>query len=421
MYQIDNSTAAQAIPASTAAGSKGYFTDGNPATGTPATILPAEFMNMLMMENLNVLTAGGVTPDKSKYNQLSLAISNIISSGIDTKVSGDFITAVGFVSDDPTKPYMRRKTDNTIYRLQPAVGVASESVTGLISVASQPEVTTGVDDTKAVTSKKLAQKLSGYLLGDAATVAGFVSGSKTAPYILHTDATVIRLAIPATTLSGYGISDAYTKSQVDTSLSSKANSATTLSGYGITDAYTKAQSNSTFPYSDNALTIGFVSGDVTKPYIQSRTDNNVYRLQPLLGQATESAQGAVAIATQAATNAGTDDAGAITAKKLKFGFASLFAANGYLKFPDWLGGFIIQWGNAGIGDDTIVDVTLPISFPNSFFAAIATAQINVAVTGANTLSATAYKRSLSVVSIGMNQGTTVVPATSGVDYICIGR
>uniref|UniRef100_UPI0035E3D9DA gp53-like domain-containing protein n=1 Tax=Pseudomonas veronii TaxID=76761 RepID=UPI0035E3D9DA len=231
----------------------------------------------------------------------------------------------------------------------------------------------------------------------------------------------MRLAIPATTLSGYGITDAYTKSQIDASLLPKANSATTLGGYGITDAYTKAQSNATFPFSDNALTIGFVSSDVTKPYIQSRTDNNIYRLQPLLGQATESTQGAVAIATQAVTNAGTDDAGAITAKKLKFGFASLISANGYLKFPDWLGGFIIQWGNASIGDDTIVDVTLPISFPNSFFAAIATAQINVAVTGANTLSATAYKKSLSVVSIGMNQGTAVVPATSGVDYICIGR
>lgn len=199
------------------------------------------------------------------------------------------------------------------------------------------------------------------------------------------------------------------------------NKPSTLGGYGITDSYTKIQSDARYPFSDNALTIGFVSSDVTKPYIQSRTNNQVYRLQPLLGQATESAQGTVAIATQAATNAGTDDAGAITAKKLKFGFASLFAANGYLKFPDWLGGFIIQWGNASIGDDTIVDVTLPISFPNSFFAAIATAQINAAVTGSNSLSATAYKKSLSTVAVGMNQGSTSTPATSGVDYICIGR
>ena len=35
--------------------------------------------------------------------------------------------------------------------------------------------------------------------------------------------------------------DYYTKSEIDTKLSSKANKTTTLSGYGITDAYTKTQ------------------------------------------------------------------------------------------------------------------------------------------------------------------------------------
>lgn len=55
----------------------------------------------------------------------------------------------------------------------------------------------------------------------------------------------------ATTLSGYGITDAYTKTEVDTKVNAKATKATTLSGYGITDAYTKSQvdtyiSNATF-------------------------------------------------------------------------------------------------------------------------------------------------------------------------------
>jgi phage-related tail fiber protein len=47
-------------------------------------------------------------------------------------------------------------------------------------------------------------------------------------------------AVKATTLAGYGIVDAYTKSAVDWLLSQKANNAITLGGYGITDAYTKA-------------------------------------------------------------------------------------------------------------------------------------------------------------------------------------
>ena len=43
----------------------------------------------------------------------------------------------------------------------------------------------------------------------------------------------------ATTLTGYGITDAYTKTETDTAVGKKADKATTLTGYGITDAYTK--------------------------------------------------------------------------------------------------------------------------------------------------------------------------------------
>ena len=45
----------------------------------------------------------------------------------------------------------------------------------------------------------------------------------------------------ATTLDGYGITDAYTKNAVDASLANKADKATTLDGYGITDAYTQSE------------------------------------------------------------------------------------------------------------------------------------------------------------------------------------
>lgn len=48
-------------------------------------------------------------------------------------------------------------------------------------------------------------------------------------------------AAKATTLEGYGITDAYTKEEVNTELAKKANTATTLAGYGITDAYTKEE------------------------------------------------------------------------------------------------------------------------------------------------------------------------------------
>lgn len=57
----------------------------------------------------------------------------------------------------------------------------------------------------------------------------------------QTDTLLNGKADKATTLAGYGITDAYTKTETDTLLSAKADTATTLSGYGITDAYTKTE------------------------------------------------------------------------------------------------------------------------------------------------------------------------------------
>lgn len=53
---------------------------------------------------------------------------------------------------------------------------------------------------------------------------------------------MVTKADTADTLAGYGITDAYTKAEVN-ALSSGAGGATTLAGYGITDAYTDAETN----------------------------------------------------------------------------------------------------------------------------------------------------------------------------------
>ncbi|SUQ37344.1 bacteriophage tail fiber protein [Yersinia ruckeri] len=65
----------------TRADSNGEFTDGNVAGGTPPTILPAEWFNTIQRELINVLVAGGVTPDTTKFNQLITAISKLITDG----------------------------------------------------------------------------------------------------------------------------------------------------------------------------------------------------------------------------------------------------------------------------------------------------------------------------------------------------
>lgn len=130
MYQIDNSTAVVTIPASTAAGTPGFFTDGNPATGVPATIMPAEYQNMLMMEIINVLVAAGVTPSKSNFTQLLTAIKAVNRQGViltDTGTAGAYAAAnTPSLTSLPATGYIQRIN---IANLNP--GAATYSPDGL--------------------------------------------------------------------------------------------------------------------------------------------------------------------------------------------------------------------------------------------------------------------------------------------------
>ncbi|HDR9065469.1 TPA: hypothetical protein QDA90_000724 [Burkholderia vietnamiensis] len=81
MYQIDVSTVASTQPASTALGTVGFFTDGNAATGVAATVVPAEFLNAIMLEMMNAITGAGLTLTKSSFNQLFKAIQTIAQGG----------------------------------------------------------------------------------------------------------------------------------------------------------------------------------------------------------------------------------------------------------------------------------------------------------------------------------------------------
>lgn len=78
----------------------------------------------------------------------------------------------------------------------------------------------------------------------------------------------------STSLSGYGISDAYTKTEVDTKLSSKANTANTLGGYGIVDAYTKEEVNTSLSGKANVSTT--LSGyGITDAYTKAEVDSKI--------------------------------------------------------------------------------------------------------------------------------------------------
>ncbi|OAK66070.1 hypothetical protein A3K87_09905 [Variovorax paradoxus] len=85
MFAIDDATAVAVMPTPEAAGTAGYFTEGNPALGVAATYLRASFLNGLMQELLNVLAGAGVAPSKTTYNQILTALrTNALITATDT-------------------------------------------------------------------------------------------------------------------------------------------------------------------------------------------------------------------------------------------------------------------------------------------------------------------------------------------------
>lgn len=81
MFRIDDPSAVGALPTPEAAGTEGYFTEGNPGGGVAATLVRASFLNMIQEEIRAVVVAGGLTPSKTTYNQLLTAIQNLRATG----------------------------------------------------------------------------------------------------------------------------------------------------------------------------------------------------------------------------------------------------------------------------------------------------------------------------------------------------
>ncbi|MGU9850785.1 phage tail-collar fiber domain-containing protein [Pseudomonas koreensis] len=90
---------------------------------------------------------------------------------------------------------------------------------------------------------------------------------------------------------------------------------------------------------------------------------DIAALTVLAQQATELNQGTAKVASQAQTDSGTDDQTFVTPKKLRRGFQILKQANGYIVFPSWLGGIVIQWGYQNIPGSTTMTYPFPLAFP----------------------------------------------------------
>lgn len=139
----------------------------------------------------------------------------------------------------------------------------------------------------------------------------------------------------------------------------------------------------------------------------------------LVAGATETVSGVSEIATQAEIDAGVDDSRIVTSKKLRFGFGSNWGTTfGYITFPSWLGGFIIQWVGSLITHNVAgVSLTLPIAFPNAGFGVLASIGSSIPLN--------AVDRGIGCELVGTTQISATVQSTSagtsGCSFFAFGR
>lgn len=86
------------IPASTTA--RHFFQDGNARTGTPATVVTEDFLNIVQNEMCNLVEASGITLDKMDDTQLTQAVVNLIKNYNDNGSAGDSNYKIMYVRDE---------------------------------------------------------------------------------------------------------------------------------------------------------------------------------------------------------------------------------------------------------------------------------------------------------------------------------
>lgn len=181
---------------------------------------------MLTVEKTNnkVKTINPAAPSNTEYPTTAAVIEYVNLTGAEkfVEVTDTSDTAV----DNCTDP-------DTVYIVRVVSGVVT---TTKMRVICTPNV--------AGQMAQYAMTKDGYIISRKFTASewgawNFIPDSKRVAAMIL--AAITGKADKANSLSGYGITNAYNKTEVDYALAHKANKSTTLAGYGITDAYTKSE------------------------------------------------------------------------------------------------------------------------------------------------------------------------------------
>lgn len=263
----------------------GEFTEGNPGAGAAATLLKSGWFNTVQRELIALVLGAGLTLNKDDDTQVfkavkalaALALGNALPNN--NPLPGGSLDLHGDVYAFLTAPLESSVGQNCYWNgaawyrhdiSKPAACITMEGgqvYVRRVGAGQNPiawQTTSPVWDSSNAKFSGLLERpttLSGYSIGDAFTKAetsanieaaiarligsapGAVDSIEELARALNNNpnfATDIinglaTKAAKATTLQGYGISDAYTQSEINQLLSGKAAKATTLAGYGITN------------------------------------------------------------------------------------------------------------------------------------------------------------------------------------------
>lgn len=349
----------QKISASTSsANSSGEFTEGNPASGVPATLLKAAWLNAIQRELVNLVQGAGLVLSPADDSQVLKAIQALLTSAASwPKLTGKPSTISGFgINDAFTKTEVTAAIQaavaglvgsspaslDTLNELAAALGNDPQfatSVLNLLSGKADKGSTLGAYGiTDAVKSAKAASALTTF---NAVTPSNFYygagSGSSSAtpgaPPGSASGALAILAITPRADFTYYLVFE-----------------------YSLTKAVNGAWIGR-YTSSGEMFWLSLLTGEfATQSDAETGTDETKPMNAKRVWQAITKR-----VASLVQVNDGADDSTMVTPKKLKTGVAYSFGSSGYIGLPSWLGGFMVQWGRVSGAAGTVVQ-----PFPTSF-------------------------------------------------------
>lgn len=163
MHRIDHPTAVAALPAPGAPGTPGYFTEGDPVGGVAATVVTQAWANAVQEEIAAVILSAGLTLNKAENDQLLTAIMAIVTAAI-----------------------------------PPAPADASETVKGILKIATTALAQALADDTTAITPKKLGDAFSAHALGRGQTWQNMTASRSAGVTYTNTSGRPIAISVTTT-------------------------------------------------------------------------------------------------------------------------------------------------------------------------------------------------------------------------------